>query len=102
MIRRPPRSTLFPYTTLFRSSVTSSNALLTVTPIVALAEALDTPGAEEHTTELASPWRLASRTLDEEDAARSGAAREDGSSSLRTRVTGPGTVSFWWKISAET
>src|SRR5258707_7663225 len=26
MIRRPPRSTLFPYTTLFRSSVGGSNA----------------------------------------------------------------------------
>src|SRR5258708_17223424 len=28
MIRRPPRSTLFPYTTLFRSSLSSSNAFL--------------------------------------------------------------------------
>src|SRR5206468_9547453 len=27
MIRRPPRSTLFPYTTLFRSKVTASNQL---------------------------------------------------------------------------
>src|SRR3712207_7126364 len=27
MIRRPPRSTLFPYTTLFRSSVTKSDGL---------------------------------------------------------------------------
>src|SRR5258707_3684222 len=31
MIRRPPRSTLFPYTTLFRSSVTSnSRRVLTI------------------------------------------------------------------------
>src|SRR2546429_8458086 len=29
MIRRPPRSTLFPYTTLFRSFSTSSTALAT-------------------------------------------------------------------------
>src|SRR5258707_15791384 len=29
MIRRPPRSTLFPYTTLFRSKVTSDNTKLT-------------------------------------------------------------------------
>src|SRR5689334_24668516 len=28
MIRRPPRSTLFPYTTLFRSDITGSNAVL--------------------------------------------------------------------------
>src|SRR2546427_7344095 len=27
MIRRPPRSTLFPYTTLFRSSATGANAI---------------------------------------------------------------------------
>src|SRR3712207_8772112 len=30
MIRRPPRSTLFPYTTLFRSSMSSERQLLTV------------------------------------------------------------------------
>src|SRR3712207_7362513 len=29
MIRRPPRSTLFPYTTLFRSPVWSGGAILT-------------------------------------------------------------------------
>src|SRR3712207_9529687 len=29
MIRRPPRSTLFPYTTLFRSALRSSRLLLT-------------------------------------------------------------------------
>src|SRR2546429_790574 len=32
MIRRPPRSTLFPYTTLFRSPLTSSRGALTVKP----------------------------------------------------------------------
>ena len=30
MIRRPPRSTLFPYTTLFRSSLATSDELATV------------------------------------------------------------------------
>src|SRR3712207_7311581 len=30
MIRRPPRSTLFPYTTLFRSEVTDANGLKAV------------------------------------------------------------------------
>src|SRR2546426_4713711 len=45
MIRRPPRSTLFPYTTLFRSSVprrrsasTRARALLTSAPATRLAE----------------------------------------------------------------
>src|SRR5258708_12502064 len=32
MIRRPPRSTLFPYTTLFRSALRSRNAYLKMTP----------------------------------------------------------------------
>src|SRR3712207_8744005 len=32
MIRRPPRSTLFPYTTLFRSSKTSHSAFLAYKP----------------------------------------------------------------------
>src|SRR5690349_23940909 len=32
MIRRPPRSTLFPYTTLFRSSVQSSVSILLSVP----------------------------------------------------------------------
>src|SRR5436853_7942123 len=31
MIRRPPRSTLFPYTTLFRSSLSSTSCMLTWT-----------------------------------------------------------------------
>src|SRR2546429_4571564 len=35
MIRRPPRSTLFPYTTLFRSLVHSLNIQLTVGNVVA-------------------------------------------------------------------
>src|SRR5260370_25587047 len=30
MIRRPPRSTLFPYTTLFRSSVNAANQVVSV------------------------------------------------------------------------
>src|SRR3989442_9636079 len=33
MIRRPPRSTLFPYTTLFRSTVASQTNPLTVTSV---------------------------------------------------------------------
>src|SRR5256885_16113372 len=35
MIRRPPRSTLFPYTTLFRSSVANTLILISTGPYVA-------------------------------------------------------------------
>src|SRR2546430_15044998 len=37
MIRRPPRSTLFPYTTLFRSSPSRVRALLSATAVLVLA-----------------------------------------------------------------
>src|SRR5256885_8613802 len=77
MIRRPPRSTLFPYTTLFRSVVprarpTPSCAPLPVphTPARALSLALpDTASlfqlrrSEEHTSELQSPCNLVCRLL---------------------------------------
>src|SRR5438105_9685354 len=65
MIRRPPRSTLFPYTTLFRS------VLRRVTDVVALG-ALDAGEArpqgahhrsEEHTSELQSRVDLVCRLL---------------------------------------
>src|SRR5438094_2296804 len=62
MIRRPPRSTLFPYTTLFRS--TRRNLEL-VEPL--RADPPGHPGAagrsEEHTSELQSPYDLVCRLL---------------------------------------
>src|SRR2546429_3456542 len=65
MIRRPPRSTLFPYTTLFRSLVstriaTSGRRLCSV-PIRALPEF--SPRSEEHTSELQSRLHLVCRLL---------------------------------------
>src|ERR1039457_6944532 len=60
MIRRPPRSTLFPYTTLFRSQPTvsaSPNAISYVGPAQ-----LD-HRSEEHTSELQSPCNLVCRLL---------------------------------------
>src|SRR2546426_6116447 len=37
MIRRPPRSTLFPYTTLFRSTLDATGTIATLTPTTPLA-----------------------------------------------------------------
>src|ERR1043165_10039603 len=53
MIRRPPRSTLFPYTTLFRSrvGVLHADAGLWQRALVAVGFA---PRSEEHTSELQS------------------------------------------------
>src|SRR5204863_649337 len=64
MIRRPPRSTLFPYTTLFRSnavfcSIVGSN------PVVATFDRHRRDGirSEEHTSELQSRRDLVCRLL---------------------------------------
>src|SRR3712207_7065856 len=51
MIRRPPRSTLFPYTTLFRSDVVGGPILL-VTLTAELGEPLDQVAALEQRTRL--------------------------------------------------
>src|SRR5256885_8619339 len=71
MIRRPPRSTLFPYTTLFRSDGVPDDKLLFLTDIFPTgymgAENCNIhPGeyrSEEHTSELQSPCNLVCRLL---------------------------------------
>src|SRR6202451_4780485 len=63
-IRRPPRSTLFPYTTLFRSIYVRP---ITDLGLEMLTEAIRTgkqpPRSEEHTSELQSPEYLVCRLL---------------------------------------
>src|SRR5256885_10303432 len=61
MIRRPPRSTLFPYTTLFRSGF-EPNTNIIVTAATNRPDVLD-PRSEEHTSELQSPCNLVCRLL---------------------------------------
>src|SRR3712207_8668498 len=82
MIRRPPRSTLFPYSTLFRSGVEAERAVVAVAAAgdgrtdeglaVAALERLGpvgqprlvaTPRSEEHTSELQSRQYLVCRLL---------------------------------------
>src|SRR6266705_6318499 len=59
MIRRPPRSTLFPYTTLFRSR-DCGHRLLAAGRVVCVHAA---PRSEEHTSELQSPYDIVCRLL---------------------------------------
>src|SRR5258708_20144785 len=65
MIRRPPRSTLFPYTTLFRSA--EQPAPLPGLPLlpaeVLVVDGLQPDRSEEHTSELQSPDHLVCRLL---------------------------------------
>src|SRR5258708_25445335 len=74
MIRRPPRSTLFPYTTLFRSlprgrlPVPVRGDARQVTGSARMrkprsARSTSTPRSEEHTSELQSPDHLVCRLL---------------------------------------
>src|SRR2546430_11721516 len=77
MIRRPPRSTLFPYTTLFRSGVAAIGAARREKPCRAgRDDGSDQPGrrpgvavrseqvrSEEHTSELQSQSNLVCRLL---------------------------------------
>src|SRR5256885_3871569 len=74
MIRRPPRSTLFPYTTLFRSHGRGKNVVRRLPfvhvvvrvdePVLAAPSAEDLAGrSEEHTSELQSPCNLVCRLL---------------------------------------
>src|SRR5256885_9718810 len=69
MIRRPPRSTLFPYTTLFRSHIQSlfdfvSNVAnqMEGRPVHPLSPTF-ADRSEEHTSELQSPCNLVCRLL---------------------------------------
>src|SRR2546422_5272985 len=76
MIRRPPRSTLFPYTTLFRSATAASpdelrrkrDAFERLPSVGDVDSALlmvpdDQPRSEEHTSELQSRLHLVCRLL---------------------------------------
>src|SRR5256885_7338408 len=81
MIRRPPRSTLFPYTTLFRSrsvdawaASTSLDCSCSAARVASKARAVSAAAAviehgdpqgrsEEHTSELQSPCNLVCRLL---------------------------------------
>src|SRR2546423_7028806 len=60
MIRRPPRSTLFPYTTLFRSPVPVPGVFPAGVPF---APSGDWARSEEHTSELQSLAYLVCRLL---------------------------------------
>src|SRR6476620_744870 len=60
MIRRPPRSTLFPYTTLFRSPRRGRSR---ATPRYRPARPVSTRRSEEHTSELQSRQYLVCRLL---------------------------------------
>src|SRR2546430_13521826 len=82
MIRRPPRSTLFPYTTLFRSGMSQrqQGALVHLGKPGGGREKVGEPRSEEHTSELQSQSNLVCRLLLEK--------KKLSMSRLQRRVTG--------------
>src|SRR2546426_2748722 len=91
MIRRPPRSTLFPYTTLFRSPYLAGHVDGVRNRVRVRAEdalgrlALSRERSEEHTSELQSPCNLVCRLLLEKK-------------KLRTSIS---CITMWSVISAK-
>src|SRR5256885_9792287 len=67
MIRRPPRSTLFPYTTLFRSfprlQADGVQHIVAETQVMQFPHRVRLQRSEEHTSELQSPCNLVCRLL---------------------------------------
>src|SRR2546427_843565 len=101
MIRRPPRSTLFPYTTLFRSLGVDGEMRVKVGRIIAPdaqdAAAFGRPGfgppqrrgaeagrSEEHTSELQSQSNLVCRLLLEKKKTNTHALHSDSSTRSRS------------------
>src|SRR3712207_7359496 len=91
MIRRPPRSTLFPYTTLFRSTElgrrrsagtrTGIGVCIELRPV-----GIELDRSEEHTSELQSRQYLVCRLLLEKKDSRC------GPSSLSSATSGPDLI----------
>ena len=70
---------------------------------IALAEALDTEGELQWSTIGTPAWFGQSLVAhDGADAAQSGTISDGTAVSAQTEITGPGTLSFWWKVSSET
>src|SRR5256885_8487642 len=94
MIRRPPRSTLFPYTTLFRSNpepAPRAGGWWARGPC---------SRSEEHTSELQSPCNLVCRLLLEKKKKNIDLHTIDYNVIITTRVTTGDHVRYstsWWK-----
>src|SRR2546429_4212561 len=101
MIRRPPRSTLFPYTTLFRSLVdelhhlaAERDACVGVVRDAEPHEEVSPARSEEHTSELQSRLHLVCRLLLEKKKKKD--ERTRGVSDIRTLSTSPAPARSLW------
>src|SRR3954466_3783512 len=94
IIRRPPRSTLFPYTTLFRSKSTRLNSSHTIISYAVFWSSDVCSRSEEHTSELQSHDKLVCRLLLEKKTVLQPAGSYAG-----TAADAPGTWHGWAGVS---
>src|SRR5947207_3779386 len=94
MMRRPPRSTLFPYTTLFRSPAASTPRQTILSAQSRHGSRSSGPGrSEEHTSELQSHSDLVCRLLLEKKNPKTN--RRWGGVFHHSRATSPTERMFW-------
>src|SRR5436189_2195213 len=89
MFRRPPRSTLFPYTTLFRSQLDARGHGLHAAHDGRFGRAAARrrePRSEEHTSELQSPMYLVCRLLLEKKKTMKSTGNFSSSTTFRTQI----------------
>lgn len=83
-------------------TATSSPATLTIPFSTNLAVALNATNLVWTNSTPGAPWfAQIQETHDDDAAAQSGAITHGQQSVLQTTVTGPGTLTFWWKVSSE-
>src|SRR5437773_9707668 len=95
MLRRPPRSTLFPYTTLFRSRVVRAPREVErhAGPPVAPLEIRDVR-SEEHTSELQSHHDLVCRLLLEKKNCAASAIAKNSPFDITPNISPPSTIRY--------
>ncbi|MGA4577444.1 M6 family metalloprotease domain-containing protein [Limisphaera sp. VF-2] len=81
--------------------VTSPDAELVVLPAMSLAAALDAEELDWQTDGAFGWYGQHWTTSDGDDAAASGFLRDGEVSRLWTVLAGPGTLTFWWRVSSE-
>lgn len=88
---------------IYATNLTAGNiATLFGTPVTSpLADALDGSGFIWSTGGDANWFSQTSVTHDTVDAAQSGAIGDDQSTWIETTVTGPGILSFWWRVDSD-
>jgi len=70
-------------------------------PSISLGDAVDAPHLTWTTGGSANWFGQTATTYDGVDAAQSGPITDSQETWMQTTVTGPGTISFWWKVSSE-